>query len=100
MGEAVEVAVIRVEPVGRGRLLALASVELVIGGVRCRLHGLQVLRLRQPDPDGNAIEVEPPCYRAPDGTWRLAVELPEALHAPIADAVLGRCCELGLVRRP
>jgi hypothetical protein len=95
----VEVTVLRVQPVGKGRLLALASVELSIDGVALTLHGLQVLQLRHPGTGEPATGVDLPRYRTPDGRWQPALELPEELHAPIGKAVLACCCELGITRR-
>ena len=95
----VEAVVVAVQPVGKGRLLALASVELALDGVRFVVHGIQVLQLRHPGTGEPATGVDLPRYRTPDGAWRPALELPAELHTPIGDAVLERCCELGITRR-
>jgi hypothetical protein len=62
------------------------------------LHGLQVLRLRHPETGEEATGVDLPRYRAPDGAWQRALELPDELQRPIGDAILERCCELGITR--
>lgn len=89
----VEVTVVAVRPVGRGRLLALATVELMLDGVGFVIHGIQVLQLFHPVSRAPATGIELPRYRSFDGSWRLALELPDELHEPIAPAVLKRCCE-------
>jgi stage V sporulation protein G len=88
-----------VQPVGQGRLLALASVELVIEGITLVLHGVQVVRLKHPVTGQEATGVDLPRYRAPDGTWRPAIDLPPELRKPLGDAVLAHCCELGITQR-
>lgn len=85
-----------VQPVKGDRLIALASVELVIDGVALALHGLQVQRGQQAGTEATAVTL--PRYRSAAGDWRSAVTLPDELRRPIADAVLAACLELGLVR--
>jgi stage V sporulation protein G len=87
--------VLDVQPVPKGRLLALASVELVLDGVPLVLYGVQVIRLKHPLTGKEATGVELPRYRAPDGSWRQAVELPPELRRPLGDAVLEQCCLIG-----
>ncbi len=91
--------VLAVEPVGKGRLLALASVELVLDGVAFVLHGVQVVRLKHPVSGQEATGVDLPRYRAPDGQWRAAIALPPELRRPLGDAVLEQCCVLGITQR-
>ena len=94
----VEITVLGVRPVGKGRLLALASVELALEGVLFVLHGLQVLQIRDAITGAPATGVDLPRYRLPDGSWQVAIKLPPELERPIGDAVLARCCELGIAR--
>ncbi|WP_191057985.1 hypothetical protein [Geminicoccus harenae] len=91
--------VLDVQPMPKGRLLALASVELVLDGVPLVLHGVQVIRLKHPVTGEEATGVDLPRYRAPDGSWRQAVELPPELRRPLGDAVLEQCCALGITQR-
>jgi stage V sporulation protein G len=88
--------VLEVEPVKGDKLIALASVELVIAGVALTLHGLQVRRGRQAGAEATAVTL--PRYRTQAGEWRSAITLPDELRRPIADAVLAACLEAGLVR--
>jgi hypothetical protein len=39
-----------------------------------------------------------PTYKETDGTWRAAMQLPEELGEPLADAVLNLLVEEGLAR--
>ena len=96
----VHVRVLAVTPVtGKSRLLALASAEIVVAGVAFTLHGIQVIRTNDPTTGAEATGVDVPRYRASDGAWRQAVELPPELHKPLAHAVLDECCDLGITRR-
>lgn len=96
----VHVRVLAVTPVtGKSKLLALASAEIVVAGVAFILHGIQVIRTKDPATGAEATGVDVPRYRASDGAWRQAVELPPELHKPLAHAVLDECCELGITRR-
>lgn len=92
--------VLDVTPIGKGRILALASVELMVDGIAFTLHGVQVVRLKHPGTGHEATGVDLPRYRGPDDAWRQAAELPEELRKPLGDAVFERCCELGITRRP
>lgn len=92
--------VLQVTPMlGRGKLLALADAEIVIDGVAFTLCGVQVLRSTDPQTGGEAIAVDAPRYRAPDGQWRLAAILPEDLRKPLAHAILDECTAMGITRR-
>ena len=68
---------------GRGRLLGLAAVEMVLDGVAIVLQGVRVLRRS----DGMGV-VEMPCYRHADGDLVPAVVLPLELEEAVARAVL------------
>lgn len=82
---AVEYTVLQVEPVyGAGRLVAVALVELDIGGVGIVWQGVQVVRR----PDG-ALECRAPEWRHPaSGRWYPAIIAPPELTAAISAAVL------------
>lgn len=96
----VHVRVLAVTPVaGKSKLLALASAEISVAGVTFTLHGIQVIRIKDPATGREATGVDVPRYRAPNGTWRQAVELPPELHKPLAHGILDECCELGITRR-
>jgi stage V sporulation protein G len=83
--------VLNITSVHAGRLLALADVELLIDGVAIVLHGVQVRA------DGSKTEITLPNYRAPDGSWRTAVTLPEEVRGPMGDAVMAAGLEAGLL---
>ena len=81
----VAVTVLGVDRVrGRGRLLALAMVELEIDGVPIRLQGVQVLRGRRP----GTVDVSMPCYRHTTGEMIPCVALPDVVEAAIAQEVV------------
>ena len=67
----------------RGRLIGLASAEIVVEGVGFLLQGIRVIY----EPDGSLL-VQPPRFRHPDGHWLPAVVLPPELAEAIAAAVL------------
>ncbi len=85
------ITVLTITPVHAGRLLALADVELLIDGVSVILHGIQVRA------DGSKTEITLPNYRAPDGSWRTAVTLPDEIRGPMGDAVIAAAMEAGLL---
>lgn len=96
----VHVRVLSVTPVaGKKKLLALASAEITVAGVAFMLHGIQVIRTNDPNTGAEATGVDVPRYRASDGAWRQAIELPPEMHKPLAYAILDECCELGITRR-
>ena len=95
----VEVIVGEVRAVRRGRVLALASAELVVDGVAFVVHGLQVVHGRDAMTGREATGVELPRFRDPRGVWCPALDLPEELRKPLGDAVLERCCALGITKR-
>lgn len=93
----VQVVVLEVAEVQRSRILALADVELSVDGIAFVLHGVRVSRVLLPGgQSGTAVDL--PMYRSPAGDWKPALSLPDELRRPIADAVLARCCELGITR--
>lgn len=79
---AVAVEVLRLDPVNRGPLLALAVVEIEVDGIALRLQGVRVLR----NPGG--VECAAPVFRGPDGRWYPAAVLPPEVQQAIADVVL------------
>lgn len=83
----VNCTVLNARAVRRGRLIAVASVEIDIEVVLV-LEGVRVFRLRL---EGDRREMEgvgPPCYRDPDGPWREAVRLPAEAEKVLGDEVL------------
>jgi hypothetical protein len=86
--------VLSVTPIRAGRLFALASVEIAIGGVAIELHGIRVRRL---GTEGTGIEL--PQYRDAAGLTRPVVTLPPEVYRPLADAVLDALVERGLAER-
>lgn len=78
---------------GAANLLALADVEIVIGGVVLVLHGVQ---LRS---NGRGTEITLPRYRNPAGNWSAAVSLPDELRGPIGDVVIAAGIEDGILRQ-
>jgi stage V sporulation protein G len=95
----VTVTVLDVQAVPKGQIIALATVEIELDGVAFTVNGLQVVRTRDPSSGREATGVALPRYRAPDGQWRPAVDLPEELREPITTAILERCCDRGITRR-
>lgn len=95
----VTVTVVDVQAIRKGQILALASVEIELDGVAFTISGLQVVRTREAISGREATGVALPRYRAPDGRWRPAVDLPDELREPVTAAVLERCCDMGITRR-
>ena len=96
----VEVTVGDIRVIRQGRVVALAIAELTVDGVSFALHGMQVIRTRgDATTEKDALGVDLPRYRDPTGAWRPALELPDELRKPLGDAVLERCCELGIAER-
>ena len=95
----VEVTIGDIRVIRQGRVVALASAELTVDGVSFALHGMQVIRTRDATTGKDALGVDLPRYRDPTGAWRPALELPDELRKPLGDAVLERCCELGIAER-
>lgn len=95
----VTVTVLNVQAVQKGQIMALAAVEIELDGVVFTVNGLQVIRTREPASSREATGVALPRYRAPDGQWRPAVDLPGELREPVTMAILEQCCERGITRR-
>lgn len=91
----VTVTVLDMQPVNRGRLLALATVEVEIEGVAFVINGVQLTRITSPT-EGTAVDL--PRYRDAAGEWRQAITLPDELRGPIGDAVLEKSLELGITK--
>lgn len=64
-------------------IFALVDVEIAIEGVAMVICGVQARRLHD---GGTSIHL--PTYKAADGRWQPAVELPVELRRPLADTVL------------
>jgi hypothetical protein len=90
----VNITVLAVTPVRAGRLFALASIEIEIGGVAIELHGIRVLRV---GADGTQVEL--PQFRDAAGLYRSVVTLPPEVDDPIGNAVLDVLVERGLAKR-
>jgi stage V sporulation protein G len=75
-----------------GKLRALADVLVVFDGVEVVLQGIQVRA------DGHATEISLPKYRAPDGSWRTAIILPNEIKEAISNTVIAAGLEAGILR--
>lgn len=90
----VQITVLNLAPMrGRGNLLALADVEVLLDGVSIILHGVQVCATDQ------RTEVRLPKYRAPDGNWVAAITLPDEVKGPMGDVVIVAGIEAGVLRQ-
>ena len=85
------ISVLQVTAIHAGRVLALADVELILDGVSLVIHGVQVRA------DASKTEITLPNYRAPDGSWRTAVTLPDEVRGPMGDAVIAAAMEIGIL---
>jgi stage V sporulation protein G len=85
------ISVLQVTPIHAGRVLALADVELMLDGVSLIIHGVQVRA------DASKTEITLPNYRAPDGSWKTAVTLPDEIRGPMGDAVIAAAMEIGIL---
>jgi hypothetical protein len=90
----VNLTVLSITPVRAGRLFALASVEIEIGGVAIELHGIRVLRV---GAEGTRIEL--PQFRDAAGLYRPVVILPPEVYGPIGDGVVDSLVERGFAKR-
>ena len=89
----VQITVLQLVPTqGRGNLLALADVEVLLDGVSIILHGVQVCATSE------RTEVRLPKYRAPDGNWVAAITLPDEVKGPMGEAVIAAGIEAGVLR--
>jgi hypothetical protein len=75
------VTLLSLERVNAGRLVALAAVEIVVGGIAIEVHGVRVIRQL------SMLVAEAPKYRR-GAEWLPAVGLPPELRQAIADMVL------------
>ena len=90
----VQITVLNLAPMcGRGNLLALADVEVLIDGVSIILHGVQVCATSE------RTEVRLPKYRGADGTWMTAITLPDEVKGPMGQAVVAVGVEAGVLRK-
>jgi stage V sporulation protein G len=85
------ISVLQVTAIHAGRVLALADVELILDGVSLVIHGVQVRA------DASKTEITLPNYRAPDGSWKTAVTLPDDVRGPMADVVIAAAMEIGIL---
>jgi stage V sporulation protein G len=75
-----------------GKLRALADVEVVFDGIEMIIQGVKI------QADGKSTEVSLPTYRAPDGSWRPAIILPDEIKAAISDTVIAAGLEAEILR--
>ncbi|CUW39905.1 protein of unknown function [Magnetospirillum sp. XM-1] len=61
------------------------GIEMIIQGVKVRA-------------DDKSTEVSLPTYRAPDGSWRAAIILPDEIKDAISDTVIAAGLEAGILR--
>ncbi|CAA7614174.1 hypothetical protein [Magnetospirillum sp. SS-4] len=85
------ISVQKITAIHAGRVLALADVGLILDGVSLVIHGVQVRA------DASKTEITLPNYRAPDGSWKTAVTLPDEVRGPRADAMIAAAMEAGLL---
>ncbi|WP_242442757.1 hypothetical protein [Magnetospirillum sp. 15-1] len=71
----------------------MADAAIVLDGVEIVIHGIQVRA------DGSGTEVSLPKYRAPDGSWKTAVSLPEEVRGPLGDVVMAAGIEAGILKQ-
>jgi hypothetical protein len=90
----VNITVLSVIPMRAGRIFALASIEIEIGGVAIALHGVRILRL-----GADGIRIELPLFRDAAGLYRSVVTLPPEVYGPIRDVVVDTLVERGLAKR-
>lgn len=89
----VSFAIIRLTPVCKGKLAALADVEVIHDGVSMTICGIQVIA------GSNGTKITLPTYRDASGQWRPAIRMPPELHDAMGDTVLEAALELGVVKR-
>ena len=73
---------------------ALVDVAVEVAGVEFSIFGVQARR----EP-GEQTSVRLPTFKDANGTWQPAIQLPEEVRAPLAEAVLTFLVEEGLARR-
>lgn len=95
----ITVTVLDGQAVQKGQIIALAAVEIELDGVVFTVNGLQVVRTRETSSGRDANGVALPRYRAPDGEWKPAIDLPDELREPVTMAILEQCCDRGITRR-
>jgi DNA-binding cell septation regulator SpoVG len=88
----VNITVLQCERVaGMGRIRALASVAINVGGVEFELRGIRIIESR----NGDVVSISPPVFRGRLGEWIEAVVLPPELRRPIGALVGAAFAELG-----
>lgn len=89
----ITITVSNARPVTSKALFALVDVEVRIAGVAFHILGIQARR----EPDA-MTSIRLPTFKDASGTWRPAIQLPNELREPLADAVLAFLVEEGLAR--
>lgn len=92
----VNCTVLDIKEVRKGRLIALASVEIDVDGIVFVLDGVRIFRYRAVGNVQDLAGVSAPQYRDERGVWQSAVQLPPEIEAVFSDAVMRRCNELGV----
>jgi|GEM_PF-5465878 len=84
--------VLALHPCRQSDLLALADVEILVGGVSFVLHGVQLRANAQ------RTEVSLPRFRTPAGAWKAALSFPDELRDSIAEVVIAAGLEAGILK--
>lgn len=92
----VHCTVLDIQAVHKGRLMALASVEVDVDGVVFVIDGVRVFKYRMPGHVQDFAGVSAPQFRDANGAWRSAVQLPPEIEGAFTAAVMRRCNELGI----
>jgi hypothetical protein len=88
------ITVLSATPMRAGKLFALASVTINVGGVLVEIHGIRATRTAT-----GATRIELPTFRDATGQSRVAIVLPEEIYGPIGEAVLEVLIERGIAKR-
>ena len=91
---AVNFTVVNCEPLQSKTVFALVDIEMSVCGVEFSIRGVQARHLA-----GGGTSIHLPTYRAPDGSWRSAVELPPELVDSLSQAVLDYLLDVGVAVR-
>lgn len=81
-----------IQPNNHPRILALATATITIDNIPITIMGIQVIA------SATHTEIRLPKYRATDGTWIAAIDLPTELRAPLADTVIAAAVEANILR--
>lgn len=76
---------------GAGKLVAVASVRLLVEGVELEIHGVQL----RADAKGTSAHL--PKHRDHTGQWVTSLVLPDELYGAMGDMVIQAGVDLGVV---